>query len=206
MTLGILIANLLGIPLPDSANPYSPGSFVDDEYWRILFALPIVLAVIQSVLLFTAFNYETPKYLKMNGRKAELNSIMGRIYSSDQVSKRIDAIVVSSDGAESSPSYKETLTSPKYRTATLIGCTLSLLQQLSGINIVMFYSSTIMSSSGLPPNKITALVGLVNCVSVFPTIYLFKRFGRKVLLWTLSLAISACLIGLGVALLVDANS
>lgn len=75
----------------------------------------------------TAFNYETPKFLKMNGRKGELNEIMGRIYSSDQVQRRIDGILVST-GAESSPSYSETLTSPKYRTATLIGCTLSLLQ------------------------------------------------------------------------------
>ena len=70
----------------------------------------------------------------------------------------------------------------------------------------MFYSSTIMSSSGLPPNYITALVGFVNCVSVFPTICLFKRFGRKVLLWTLSFAIAGSLIGLGVCLLVNANS
>lgn len=81
-----------------------------------------------------------------------------------------------------------------------------MLQQLSGINIVMFYSSTIMSSSGLPPNYITALVGFVNCVSVFPTIALFKKFGRKILLWTLSLAIAASLVGLGVSLLVDANA
>ena len=70
----------------------------------------------------------------------------------------------------------------------------------------MFYSSNIMSSSGLPPNQITALVGFVNCVSVFPTIYLFSRFGRKILLWTLSLAIAGSLIGLGVSLLVDAQS
>jgi Na+/melibiose symporter-like transporter len=158
------------------------------------------------VLLFTVFNYETPKFLKQNGRKAELAEIMGKIYAPDQVQQRIDSIVVSTGGADSSPSYSETLTSPKYRSATLIGCTLSMLQQLSGINIVMFYSSNIMGSSGLPPNQITALVGFVNCASVFPTIFLFAKFGRKVLLWTLSLAIAGSLIGLGVSLLIDAQS
>jgi len=45
VTLGILIANILGIPLPDTKRPYEPG-FVGDDYWRLLFALPIVLAVI----------------------------------------------------------------------------------------------------------------------------------------------------------------
>lgn len=142
----------------------------------------------------------------MNGRKAELNEIMGRIYQPDQVQKRIDAIVVNTESAESQPSYGETLTSPRYKIATLMGCTLSMFQQLSGINIVMFYSSTIMNSTGFPANYITALVGFVNCVTVLPTIYLFKKFGRKILLWTLSLAIAASLIGLGVCLMVDANA
>jgi hypothetical protein len=41
--------------------------------------------VIQSALLLTVFNYETPKFLKQNGRSAELNAIMGKIYSHDQV-------------------------------------------------------------------------------------------------------------------------
>lgn len=128
---------------------------------------------------------------------------MGKIYSADQVSRRIESIVVVQ--GESSPSYKETLCGPKYQMATLIGCTLSLFQQLTGINIVMFYSSNILTSTGLAPNLVTALVGFVNCVSVFPTIILFKKFGRKILLWTLSFAIAVCLIGLGVALIINAQ-
>ena len=159
--------------------------------------------MIQSALLLTVFNYETPKFLKQNGRSAELNAIMGKIYSHDQVQNRIDAIVIGSGG--NSPSYSETLTSPKYMVATLIGCTLSLLQQLSGINIVMFYSSTILTSLHMRATLITALVGIVNCVSVFPTIILFKKFGRKTLLWVFSFAISASLIGLGVCLIVAAQ-
>ena len=89
--------------------------------------------------------------------------------------------------------------------ATLIGCTLSLMQQLSGINIVMFYSSKILVSLPLRATLITALVGVVNCISVFPTIILFKKFGRKPLLWVFSFAISASLIGLGVCLIVSAQ-
>lgn len=67
----------------------------------------------------------------------------------------------------------------------------------------MFYSSKILTSGTIKSTIITALVGIVNCVSVFPTIILFKKFGRKTLLWTLSLAIAASLIGLGVCLIVD---
>lgn len=129
---------------------------------------------------------------------------MGKIYSHDQVQSRIDGIVIASGGS-GGPTYSETLTSPKYMVSTIIGCTLSLMQQLSGINIVMFYSSKILDSLQMKATLITAMVGIVNCVSVFPTIILFKKFGRKVLLWTLSLAIAASLIGLGVCLIVDAQ-
>lgn len=46
ITLGILISNLLGLPLPDLVdNPYKPG-FIGDQYWRVLFALPIGFAVL----------------------------------------------------------------------------------------------------------------------------------------------------------------
>lgn len=76
---------------------------------------------------------------------------------------------------------------------------------MTGINIVMFYSSTIMASSGLQPNIVTALVGLVNWIAVFPTVYLFGKFGRKPLLWILSFAIAAMLIGLGVCQRINAQ-
>ena len=69
----------------------------------------------------------------------------------------------------------------------------------------MFYSSTILKSTGLKPTVVTALVGFVNFVSVFPTLILFKNFGRKILLWTLSFAIAACLIGLGVCLILNSQ-
>lgn len=126
ITLGIMISNLLGIPLP-TKDDSKTHSFVNDDYWRVLFALPMAFSVIQSALLFTLFNYETPKYLKQLGKSADLNIIMGKIYSHDQVQSRIDAIVIASGGS-GGPTYRETLTSPKYVISTIIGCTLSLLQ------------------------------------------------------------------------------
>ncbi len=64
ITLGIFISNVLGIPLPTNVVDFLEDDFVTRKYWRLLFALPIAFAAIQSTLLFTVFNYETPKYLK----------------------------------------------------------------------------------------------------------------------------------------------
>lgn len=84
ITVGIMISNLLGIPLPAGNELYTaPEGFIRDQYWRVLFAIPILFSIVQSALLFTSFNFETPKFLKQNGRDAELNEIMGKIYSYD---------------------------------------------------------------------------------------------------------------------------
>jgi uncharacterized membrane protein len=123
--------------------------------------------------------------------------------SHGQVQNRIDAIVIISGG--NSPSDTENLNSPKYMVSKLIGCTLSLLQQLSDIIIVIFYSSTILASLLMRATLINSVVSVVSCISLFPYIILFKKFGRKSLLWVFSFAISASLIGLGVCLIVSAQ-
>jgi hypothetical protein len=70
VTVGIMISFFLGLPIPDfptddDPNPdFDYSTFEVNQYWRIMFALPIAFAFIQSVLLLTVFNYETPRFLK----------------------------------------------------------------------------------------------------------------------------------------------
>ncbi len=131
---------------------------------------------------------------------------MGKIYSNDQVEKRIELIVINEGNIQ--PSFKETILSPKYKYSTLVGCTLSVAQQLSVFSIVIFYSSIIMSSTGLPGNYITALIGLISCISSLPSMYVFQKFGRKPILWFQSFMMATSLIALGVTQIMnkDANS
>ena len=140
----------------------------------------------------------------------QASSVLFRLRDGDNVDEELEEIrasVEESEGDEESRGvkFRDLLATPAIRRALFLGCGLMLLQQLSGINIVMFYSSTILTSLHMRATLITALVGIVNCVSVFPTIILFKKFGRKSLLWVFSFAISASLIGLGVCLIVAAQ-
>ncbi|TNV79404.1 hypothetical protein FGO68_gene14650 [Halteria grandinella] len=196
ITLGIFIANAFGLPLPEVAQGLPP-TFINDQYWRVVFGMPIAFALFQSIMLATLFNYETPKYLKKHKKEEELQKIMARIYPLTQIDNRVSQIVI--EGAGSSPGYKETLCHPRYAYATFVGCMLSILQQLSGINAVMFYSSAILGKFGISANIGTAVVGLVNMVSTFPTVWLMDKFGRRSLLWTLSLVQAVLLVGLGVS-------
>ena len=72
-----MISNLVGIPLPIETD-LPKDTFVDTEYWRLLFGLMFAFSVIQSALLLTVFNYETPKFLKQNGGNKDIGS--GRLF------------------------------------------------------------------------------------------------------------------------------
>lgn len=50
---------------------------------------------------------------------------MSKIYSKDQVQRRINEILVENNSEVAAPSYGETFCSPKYRMATFVGCMLS---------------------------------------------------------------------------------
>lgn len=88
--------------------------------------------------------------------------------------------------------------------ATIVGCTLGGLQQLSGINAVMFYSTEIFTNSpGFNARLGTALVGLVNMISSLCSSLLLAYLGRRVLLWTISFTMTVVLVILGISYMYD---
>jgi len=79
----------------------------------------------------------------------------------------------------------ELFTIPRLRRATQASGIVMIAQQMCGINIIAFYSSTIFSESGA--DNITALLasfgfGLVNFVFAWPAVWTIDTFGRRGLL------------------------
>jgi sugar porter (SP) family MFS transporter len=98
--------------------------------------------------------------------------------------------------------FFELFTIPRIRRATLATWVVMIGQQMCGINIIAFYSSTIFKEGGATEK--TALIasfgfGLVNFIFAFPAIWTIDTFGRRGLLlatfpnmfWTL-LAAGMC--------------
>lgn len=76
-------------------------------------------------------------------------------------------------------------TIPRIRRATLASFTVMIAQQMCGINIIAFYSSTIFANSGF--NNFQALwaswgFGLINFLFAWPAIWTIDTFGRRSLL------------------------
>jgi sugar porter (SP) family MFS transporter len=98
--------------------------------------------------------------------------------------------------------FFDLFTVPRIRRATLAASTVMIAQQMCGINIIAFYSSTVFQKAGA--SKFHALLaswgfGLINFIFAFPAIWTIDTFGRRSLLlftfpqmaWTL-LAAGLC--------------
>jgi MFS family permease len=81
--------------------------------------------------------------------------------------------------------FTQLFTIPRVRRATLASFTVMIAQQMCGINIIAFYSSTIFANSGF--GAFQALwaswgFGLINFLFAFPAIWTIDTYGRRTLL------------------------
>ncbi|KAM1359706.1 hypothetical protein ACFX11_046672 [Malus domestica] len=72
--------------------------------------------------------------------------------------------------------------SPPYFAVVFIGSTIFALQQLSGINAVFYFSSTVFKSFGVPSDLANTCVGIANLSGSILAMILMDKLGRKVLL------------------------
>ena len=83
-------------------------------------------------------------------------------------------IIAPNEGAGSFAS----LTLPKYKRAFLVGLMISAVQQLSGINLIIFYSNQIFNNRHLS-SVFTIILGLINVMSTFFSMYMLRNGERK---------------------------
>lgn len=108
---------------------------------------------------------------------------MNNIYVSEEIaSERIDQILVVSENDNDKLTYGSLCCGPRYRRATWVGCTLSVFQQLTGINVIMFYSNILFKGLSMTNTTITLLIGIVNFLATLVGLSLLICFGRKTLM------------------------
>ena len=148
------LACTFGILMPMSLSPMYKDNGNNDTFIYIIFALPFGMAIFQLLFLFTVFRFDTPPQLKKKGDMITLRKLISNIYVPEAVDSRIDQIQggdANVEQVEEKVTLGMLLTHPNYKRAFLIGCSLAMFQQLTGINILMFYSSAILGGAGISP-------------------------------------------------------
>jgi len=167
VTLGIMFAYLLGLFVP----------------WRLLAVIGTLPCIVLIPGLF--FIPESPRWLaKMN--------MMDDCETSLQVLRGFDADItaevndikraVTSANRRTTIHFQE-LNQKKYPTPLIIGIGLLVLQQLSGINGILFYASSIFKAAGLKDSDLdTFALGAIQVLATVVTTMFLDRAGRRILL------------------------
>ncbi len=154
-----------------------------EQGWRVMFWSELVPAISFFILLF--FVPHSPRWLVLKGRDEEAKIVLEKVtYSLAEAEKEFNEIKASLNRDEKKE--KVSVFSKGLLFVLILGVTLSILQQVTGINAILYYGAEIFSNAlGYGPEdalKQQLLLGAVNLVFTFVAIYQVDKWGRKPLL------------------------
>ncbi|SEP34293.1 sugar porter family MFS transporter [Pseudomonas sp. Snoq117.2] len=172
ITAGILLAFL------------SNTAFSYYEAWRWMLGIIAIPGVLFLIGVFAL--PDSPRWLIMAGRREEAIKVLHRL--------RGDEKVIQQEVAE----IEEQLKVPQkgwslfkenanFRRSVGLGVLLQVVQQFTGMNVVMYYAPRIFEGMGYDTAAqmwFTAAVGLTNVLATFIAIFLVDKWGRKPILYT----------------------
>lgn len=171
--------------------------------WRWMFGSEAVPALLLLVCLF--FVPESPRWLTKQGRSDQARAILGRVAGAAHAEREMAEIEKSL--AVESASLAQLL-QPGMRVVLIIGIALAVLQQVTGINVFLYYAPEILKSiSGSEMDVAllqTVLVGAVNLVFTVLAIGIVDRVGRKPLMIIGATGMGLCLTAIGLAAMAEA--
>ncbi|KAL8141189.1 hypothetical protein V2J09_007210 [Rumex salicifolius] len=180
VTIGIMLAYLLGL-------------FVE---WRILAILGILPCTILIPALF--FIPESPRWLAKIGKTEEFEMSLQVLRGFDtDISVEVNDIkrsVASANKRTTAITFGE-LKLRRYWLPLMIGIGLLMLQQLTGVNAVLFYSSSIFEAAGVSSSNVATFgLGAVQVLATAVTTWLADRAGRRLLLMISTIGMSISLL------------
>ncbi|MDT8303740.1 MAG: sugar porter family MFS transporter [Sedimentisphaerales bacterium] len=163
--------------------------------WRWMFGSEALPALLLLVFLF--FVPESPRWLTKQNRSDEALAILARVngaqYAQTELLEIKDAI------AHESGSIKQ-LFQPGMKIVLVIGIVLAVLQQVTGINVFLYFGTEIFKKMGSGTNAAllqTVVVGVVNLGFTIIAIWTVDKVGRKPLMIIGSAGMGLSLLGMG---------
>ncbi len=211
ITLGILVAyfsNAYLLQLSTSDSLVESSGMMNrifvDEVWRAMLGSETIPAIIFLLLLFAI--PKSPRWLAMKGRKEQAKNILLRFVTEEEAEAEIQS--VEAVLAKESGSFKSVFSGP-FKIAMMIGISLAVLSQVTGINAIIYYGPKILEEGGLQLGEALGgqvVIGIVNVLFTFIALWKIDDLGRKPLLIYGIIGIMISLIVIGLLFYFEVNN
>jgi len=191
VTVGILVAYLVGLAFSEV-----------NEGWRWMLGLGAVPAAVLFVGVLRLPN--SPRWLMMKDRHDEAADALRQVRPDGEkaIEAELEEIRVSMASSVETGGWRDLL-KPAIKAALLVGIGLAILQQITGINTVIYYAPTIIQDTGIDSDSSSILaslgVGIINVIMTIVALRLLDKRGRRELLMIGVAGMSLSLFLLGVA-------
>jgi SP family xylose:H+ symportor-like MFS transporter len=151
-----------------------------DRGWRIMFWSELIPSGVFLLLLL--FVPHSPRWLVMKGRDKQAGDVLAKLYV-DKAQADAQLAEIKASINEKPPISNTKAIAGGLVFAVLVGVMLSVFQQITGINAILYYGAEIFSNAlGYGPQdalKQQLWLGAVNLIFTFVAIFTIDRWGRR---------------------------
>ncbi|KAG6387206.1 hypothetical protein SASPL_152392 [Salvia splendens] len=173
ITIGILAANVLN---------YGFAKIKGGWGWRLSLGgamVPALIITVGSLIL-----PETPNSMIERGQSEEARSKLKRIRGIDNVDEEFNDLVEASQASSKVEHPWRNILQRKYRPHLTMAIAIPFFQQLTGINVIMFYAPVLFKTIGFGSDAAlmsAVITGGVNVIATVVSIYYVDKLGRRFL-------------------------
>ncbi|AEP89705.1 myo-inositol transporter IolT [Bacillus subtilis] len=176
----------------------------NSHVWRFM----LVIASLPAVFLFFGMIRmpESPRWLVSKGRKEDALRVLKKIRDEKRAAAELQEIefAFKKEDQLEKATFKD-LSVPWVRRIVFIGLGIAIVQQITGVNSIMYYGTEILRNSGFQTKA--ALIGniangVISVLATFVGIWLLGRVGRRPMLMTGLIGTTTALLLIGIFSLV----
>jgi len=172
-----------------------PHQWIVSEGWRWMLASGVVPCAL--FLLLVPFMPESPRWLALKGKTDRARAVLTRLSNARHAEHLLAEILASKQPENDQAQHSGMLRDARARYILLIGCAIAILQQIYGINILLYYAPSLLQNITASTQASlfqSIFLGLALLVGVAGCLFTIDRVGRTPLLRWGALGCALCLV------------
>ena len=203
ITIGIVLAFLSNTWLAT----YATFGGVTGGHWRLMLGIIAIPAAVMFAGVW--FLPESPRWLFMQGLRDKAVAVFKGMHLDDaeiaaEVREIEDSLKVKQGG------FEMLTGNSNFRRVVALGIGLQIIQQLTGINVIMYYAPQIFKMAGFASTNQqlwgTVIVGVTNVLATFIAIAFVDRLGRKPIMYAGFVTMGVSLLAVGYIFLTGSDT